>query len=417
MSDEAELGYHMIWIILLCIPIGWTYYNFAFSRRYRQARSNPLLLDEAQSGALTCPSCAFDNFKSSRQCGKCGALCYAEGTLPPVDVDDWEKNTRISLNLEDNPRVVKWFWEIVREMDDEHRRRLLHFSTGSSRVPLVGFKGLTSSDGRLCPFTLKGVQYATDKYMRSHSCFNMIELPIFPDRATAKRTMEATLDRGLYQLWTNDEAEIGYHMIWIILLCIPIGWTYYNFAFSRRYQQALSNPLLLDSDVGEIRLEAAKIAANDGASTCPSCAFDNFKSSRQCGKCGALCYAEGTLPPVDVDDWEKNTRISLNLEDNPRVVKWFWEIVREMDDEHRRRLLHFSMGSSRVPLVGFKGLTSSDGRLCPFTLKGVQYLEEQYMRSHSCFNMIELPTFPSKEIEKKTIYATLDRDLYAFVSK
>ncbi|GLE04267.1 hypothetical protein PINS_up013178 [Pythium insidiosum] len=115
-----------------------------------------------------------------------------------VDVDDWEKNTRISLTMEDAPRVVKWFWEIVREMDDEHRRRLLHFSTGCSRVPLVGFKGLTSSDGRLCPFTLKGIPYPTDKYMRSHACFNMIELPIFPDRESAERTIYATLDRDLY---------------------------------------------------------------------------------------------------------------------------------------------------------------------------------------------------------------------------
>ncbi|KAJ0398936.1 hypothetical protein ATCC90586_006091 [Pythium insidiosum] len=205
----------------------------------------------------------------------------------------------------------------------------------------------------------------------------------------------------------SDEAEIGYHMIWIILLCIPIGWTYYNFAFSRRYQQALSNPLLLDSDVGEIRLEAAKIAANDGASTCPSCAFDNFKSSRQCGQCGALCYAEGTLPPV-----------RQGLSPIQRRARFRKEWQRKVDVQGRTFWFRNAVDiGSRVPLVGFKGLTSSDGRLCPFTLKGVQYLEEQYMRSHSCFNMIELPTFPSKEIEKKTIYATLDRDLYAFVSK
>ncbi|KAJ0404709.1 hypothetical protein P43SY_006279 [Pythium insidiosum] len=84
-----------------------------------------------------------------------------------IDVNDWEQNTRISLSLEDNPRVLEWFWQLVREMDGESRRRLLHFSTGSSRVPIVGFKGLTSYDGRLCPFTLKGIPFVTDQYIRT----------------------------------------------------------------------------------------------------------------------------------------------------------------------------------------------------------------------------------------------------------
>lgn len=38
--------------------------------------------------------------------------------------------------------VVKWFWEIVEQYSEEMRARLLQFVTGSSRVPLQGFKAL-----------------------------------------------------------------------------------------------------------------------------------------------------------------------------------------------------------------------------------------------------------------------------------
>ncbi|GLE09459.1 hypothetical protein PINS_up021123 [Pythium insidiosum] len=119
---------------------------------------------------------------------------------------------------------------------------------------------------------------------------------------------------------------------------------------------------------------------------------------------------------IDVDDWEQHTRISLNLEDNPRVLRWFWELVREMDGEARRRLLHFSTGSSRVSLVGFKGLTSYDGRLCPFTLKGVAFVTDQYIRSHACFNMLDLPLYRTKEEMRLALYGLLDSDMYGFTT-
>ncbi|GLE01980.1 hypothetical protein PINS_up010818 [Pythium insidiosum] len=119
---------------------------------------------------------------------------------------------------------------------------------------------------------------------------------------------------------------------------------------------------------------------------------------------------------IDVNDWEQNTRISFNLEDNPRVLKWFWELVREMDSESRRRLLHFSTGSSRVPLVGFKGLTSYDGRLCPFTLKGIPFVTDQYIRSHACFNMLDLPLYSTKEEMRLALHGLLDADVYGFTT-
>ncbi|POM71997.1 HECT ubiquitin ligase [Phytophthora palmivora] len=121
-------------------------------------------------------------------------------------------------------------------------------------------------------------------------------------------------------------------------------------------------------------------------------------------------------PEIDVTDWETHTVMSPNLE-GASVTSWFWEIVRDMPNEYRRRLLLFATGSaSCVPLSGFRGLTSYDGRLCPFNLKGVSYKTTQYISSHACFNRLDLPLYHSKKELKTMLYATLETDLTGFTT-
>ena len=61
--------------------------------------------------------------------------------LGKIDIDDWKAHTRLKhCSAESN--IVKWFWRVVEEYDEEKRARLLQFVTGSSRVPLQGFKAL-----------------------------------------------------------------------------------------------------------------------------------------------------------------------------------------------------------------------------------------------------------------------------------
>lgn len=118
---------------------------------------------------------------------------------------------------------------------------------------------------------------------------------------------------------------------------------------------------------------------------------------------------------IDVDDWEKNTLYSDDLDEHP-ARKWFWEIVREMPNEYRRRLLLFATGSSRVPLAGFSALTSYDGKLCPFSLKGVKLVNDGYVVGHACFNRIDLPYHVSRDDLKLVLYATLDTEQYGFTT-
>lgn len=63
------------------------------------------------------------------------------GGLGKIDLEDWKMNTRLK-HCNPDTNIVKWFWKAVDSYSEEQRARLLQFVTGSSRVPLQGFKAL-----------------------------------------------------------------------------------------------------------------------------------------------------------------------------------------------------------------------------------------------------------------------------------
>lgn len=114
---------------------------------------------------------------------------YLSG-LPTLNVTDWQNNTRVrhavldddTEGLERELEVIQWFWDVVGAFTDEQRARLLQFATGSSRVPVEGFRALTSASGIVHPFTLQMVALGTPPLgmcPRAHTCFNRIDLPVY----------------------------------------------------------------------------------------------------------------------------------------------------------------------------------------------------------------------------------------------
>ena len=95
------------------------------------------------------------------------------GGLGTIDLQDWKSNTRLKHCTPESPQVV-WFWKIVSRYDEEMRARLLQFVTGSSRVPLQGFKALQGSTGAAGPrlFTLHLVEVDVKNLPKAHTCFN-----------------------------------------------------------------------------------------------------------------------------------------------------------------------------------------------------------------------------------------------------
>ena len=65
--------------------------------------------------------------------------------------------------------------QCIRSWDSEQKSRLLQFATGTSRIPVNGFKDLQGSDGpRRFTIEKSGEEAQLPK---SHTCFNRLDLP------------------------------------------------------------------------------------------------------------------------------------------------------------------------------------------------------------------------------------------------
>jgi E3 ubiquitin-protein ligase HUWE1 len=67
-------------------------------------------------------------------------------------------------------------------------------------------------------------------------------------------------------------------------------------------------------------------------------------------------------------------------------------------------------GNGRVPILGFKYLESNRGEFQKFHIKEVEYNPiDPYPKSHTCFNRLELPRYPSLDLFRKYIeYVTVE---------
>ncbi|KAF5888924.1 E3 ubiquitin-protein ligase Itchy-like isoform X1, partial [Clarias magur] len=66
--------------------------------------------------------------------------------MQEIDLADWQRNT-IYKHYTRNSKQIGWFWQLVKEMDNETRMRLLQFVTGTCRLPVGGFPDLMGSNG------------------------------------------------------------------------------------------------------------------------------------------------------------------------------------------------------------------------------------------------------------------------------
>lgn len=100
------------------------------------------------------------------------------GGIADIDVDDWKKHTDYR-GYSESDEVVQWFWKCVRSYDGEQKSRLLQFTTGTSRIPVNGFKDLQGSDGPR-RFTIEKAG-ESEHLPKSHTCFNRVDLPPYKD--------------------------------------------------------------------------------------------------------------------------------------------------------------------------------------------------------------------------------------------
>ena len=110
-------------------------------------------------------------------------------------------------------------------------------------------------------------------------------------------------------------------------------------------------------------------------------------------------------PFIDIDEWKTFTEYREPYNKNSKVIIWFWEIMNTLNQNQLSNFLQFSTGSKRVPINGFAGLESNRGNISRFTIVQIPYVSKNknYIKAHTCFNRIELPNFPNKNLLKEAV--------------
>ncbi|KAJ6260137.1 E3 ubiquitin-protein ligase [Drechslerella dactyloides] len=114
--------------------------------------------------------------------------------LPDIDVDDWRNNTEYHNYSASSPQV-QWFWRAVRSFDKEERAKLLQFVTGTSKVPLNGFKELEGMNG-YSKFNIHRDYGNKDRLPSSHTCFNQIDLPEYESYEQLRKNLLTAITAG-----------------------------------------------------------------------------------------------------------------------------------------------------------------------------------------------------------------------------
>uniref|UniRef100_A0A672ZL16 E3 ubiquitin-protein ligase n=1 Tax=Sphaeramia orbicularis TaxID=375764 RepID=A0A672ZL16_9TELE len=109
------------------------------------------------------------------------------------------------------------------------------------------------------------------------------------------------------------------------------------------------------------------------------------------------------MQEIDLGDWQRNT-IYRHYARSSKQIVWFWQFIKEMDNEKRMRLLQFVTGTCRLPVGGFADLMGSNGPQ-KFCIEKVGK-ENWLPRSHTCFNRLDLPPYKSYEqLKEKLMFA------------
>lgn len=113
--------------------------------------------------------------------------------LPDIDIEDLKANTEYH-NYTPQSDQIQWFWKVLSELSQEQRAWFLQFATGTSRVPVEGFKGLVGMRGpqKFCIHRA----YGPERLPSAHTCFNQLDLPDYPSEEVLRDKLLQAVHEG-----------------------------------------------------------------------------------------------------------------------------------------------------------------------------------------------------------------------------
>mmetsp|Transcript_23572 Transcript_23572/g.30811 ORF Transcript_23572/g.30811 Transcript_23572/m.30811 type:complete len:744 (+) Transcript_23572:165-2396(+) len=107
---------------------------------------------------------------------------------PVLDFAKLEKVTRYEDGFTVDSPVIKHFWEIVHGFDEDHKKRLLKFVTGSDRAPINGLESMI--------FVISRNGDDSDRLPTAHTCFNHLLLPEYSSLEKLKDRLTLAIEQS-----------------------------------------------------------------------------------------------------------------------------------------------------------------------------------------------------------------------------
>lgn len=93
----------------------------------------------------------------------------------------------------------------------------------------------------------------------------------------------------------------------------------------------------------------------------------------------------------DWNEFQKKTEYKGEYHANHPVIQWFWQVFHKLNEKDKKQFLLFLTGSDRVPVFGW-------GSALPMTIQRSHSDDIHLPVSHTCFNILDLPSYSSKEV-------------------
>ncbi|KAL0033594.1 hypothetical protein WJX79_006288 [Trebouxia sp. C0005] len=114
--------------------------------------------------------------------------------LPEIDVDDLRANTEYT-GYTPAAKQIQWFWELVSALSKEDLALLVQFVTGTSKVPLEGFKALQGISGPQ-KFQIHKSYGPQDRLPSAHTCFNQLDILEYESKEQLSNRLMVAIHEG-----------------------------------------------------------------------------------------------------------------------------------------------------------------------------------------------------------------------------
>eukprot|EP00922_Rhytidocystis_sp_ex-Travisia-forbesii_P064094 GHVS01095304.1.p2 GENE.GHVS01095304.1~~GHVS01095304.1.p2 ORF type:complete len:378 (+),score=56.09 GHVS01095304.1:1487-2620(+) len=110
------------------------------------------------------------------------------GSDDDFEFESLQKVAKYQDGYTNESTTVQLFWDVVHSLEQEQKKKLLMFITGSDRIPIKGLSSMQLIIGRHGP--------DSDRLPTAHTCFNFLLLPDYQNKQKLERLLKIVLENA-----------------------------------------------------------------------------------------------------------------------------------------------------------------------------------------------------------------------------